>query len=100
MRNELEASFGRTLRLLATHLIKNAEPVPSATLQGARAFEEFTWDKLGGGEQKELLGRIVAETGPGSSVERHFEHYPHPFSKNRYAEYVLTLRSYQDSLQA
>ena len=96
--NELEHNFGRALLGLVTHLIKNARKVPDALLQGALAIEGNAWEKLADADKRARLAAIAAQTAAPSEVHRHFEAYPHKFSKQRYAEYLTLLKLYQEAL--
>ncbi len=100
MRNELENEFGRTLMQLVAHLLKNAEKVPEPVLKGALEFEAFTWEKLDVATKRTRLNQIAEATDAPSVVHRHMEAYPHPFSKNRYVEYLSALKRYQASLDS
>ncbi len=46
MSKEIEMSYGRSLQILVTHLIKNASKVPQPVLQGALDFENHSWREL------------------------------------------------------
>lgn len=96
--NELERNFGLTLQGLVTHLIKNARKVPEAVLKGALAFEDASWEKLGTAEKRARLAAIAEQTTAPSEVHRHYEAYPHKFSKKGYARYLDLLRLYQEAL--
>ena len=98
MRNALETNFGHALIQLVAHLLKNAEKVPEPVLKGALEFEAFTWENLAL-ETKRTRIRAIAEcTEAPSDVHRHIEAYPHAFSKKRYADYLVALRLYKESL--
>lgn len=98
MANELENNFGRNLLGLVTHLIKNAKKVPEPVLQGAFAIEDFSWAKLDNAAKLARLEKIAELTAAPSEVHRHFEAYPHKFSKACYARYLTALKLYQESL--
>ena len=96
--NELERNFGLALQGLVTHLIKNARKIPEAALKGALAFEDGSWEKLGRTEQIARLAAIAEQTVAPSDVHRHYEAYPHQFSKKGYARYLDLLKLYRESL--
>lgn len=96
--NELERNFGLALQGLVTHLIKNAHKVPADVLKGALAFEDASWEKLAKAEQIARLAAIAEQTLAPSEVHRHYEAYPHKFSKKGYARYLSLLKLYQESL--
>lgn len=98
MKNDQEHQFGKSLLQLVAHLIKNAEKVPPVALDAALEFEAFTWEKLSKDDQCARMKEIQRETGADSRIEKHFEAYPHAFSKNRYAEYRSALREYTEAL--
>ena len=101
MKNELEDNYGHALQLLVTHLIKNAyRPIPPPILQGALDFENFTWDKQDDAAKLARLRQIAAATTAPSDIHRHFEAYPHKYSKNSYAHYLSLQHLYQESLGA
>lgn len=95
MRNELEKPFGDNLHQLVGHLIKNAIPIPSAVLQGALAFENGTWPDLDESEKRERLRKIAEDTEAPSAIHRHFESYPHHYSKEQYTKYLGALKNYK-----
>ena len=101
MKNELEDNYGHALQLLVTHLIKNAyRPIPQPILQGALDFENFTWDKQDNAAKRTRLRQIAAATMAPSDIHRHFEAYPHKYSKNSYAHFLTLHKLYQESLGA
>lgn len=96
---EKENLYRKALMPLMSHLIKNAEKVPEATLAAALDFEAFRWPKLPADEKRTRMAAVRTETAtPGSRIERHFAEYPHPFSKQLYADYLLALREYAAAL--
>ena len=98
MKNELEDNYGHALQLLVTHLIKNARKVPEVVLQSALAIEDSSWEKLGNSDKLARLAAIAEQTTAPSEIHRHYEAYPHAFSKNGYARYLNLLKLYQESL--
>lgn len=96
--NELERNFGLALQGVVTHLIKNARKIPAAVLNGALAFENGSWEKLAKAERIARLAAIAEQTLAPSEVHRHYEAYPHSFSKRGYARYLNFLKLYQESL--
>lgn len=98
MRNELEENFGRALMAMVTHLIKNAFKIPEPVLKAALDFEHFAWEKLDAATKRERVRTIAELTQAPSEIHRHMESYPHAFSKDRYAEYLVALRFYAESL--
>lgn len=101
MRNELEDNFGHALQLLVTHLIKNAyRQIPPPVLQGALDFENFSWSKQDDAAKRARLREIAERTAAPSDIHRHFEAYPHPYSKKNYAHYLTLQNLYQESLGA
>ncbi len=96
---EKETLYRKALMPLMSHLIKNAEKIPEATLAAALDFEAFRWSKLPPDEKRTRLAAVRNETAtPGSRIEKHFAEYPHPFSKQLYADYLLALREYASAL--
>ncbi len=100
MNNELEDNYGHALQLLVTHLIKNAVKIPKPVLQGALDFESHAWKKLDDPAKRNRLREISALTDAPSDVHRHFEAYPHKFSKGSYGRYLTSLHLYKESLGA
>jgi len=98
MRNEYEKPFGDALHQIVGHLIKHAVPVPPAVLEGALAFENFTWADLPDEDKRSRIARIAEQTEPPSDIQRHFEGYPHHFSKDQYGIYLSALKYYKESL--
>ena len=96
--NEVERNFGLALQGLVTHLIKNARKVPEGVLKGALAFEDASWEKLEKADKRARLARIAELTTAPSEIHRHYEAYPHPFSKKGYAHYLSLLKLYQEAL--
>ncbi len=95
---EKENLYRKALMPLMSHLIKNAEKIPEATLAAALDFEAFRWAKLPAEEKRTRLAAVRTETDKGSRIEKHFADYPHPFSKQLYADYLLALREYASAL--
>ena len=93
-----ENLYRKALMPLMSHLIKNAEKIPEATLAAALDFEAFRWPKLPATEKRTRLAAVRTETTTGSRIEKHFADYPHPFSKQLYADYLLALREYASAL--
>ena len=93
-----ENLYRKALMPLMSHLIKNAEKIPEATLAAALDFEAFRWPKLPANEKRTRLAVVRTETTKGSRIEKHFAEYPHPFSKQLYADYLLALREYASAL--
>ena len=100
MKNEMEDNFGRALRILVTHLIKNARKIPPPVVQGALDFEKLAWFKLEEATKRTRLLEIAELTGDSSEIHRHFAAYPHQYSKNGYARYLVALKLYRESLGA
>ena len=100
MKNELEDNFGHALQLLVTHLIKNAAKIAKPVLQGALDFENFSWRSLDDDAKRRRLREIAELTEAPSDVHRHFEAYPHKYSKNSYAHFLTLQKLYQESLGA
>ena len=95
---EKETLYRKALMPLMSHLIKNAEKIPEATLAAALDFEAFRWGKLPADEKRTRMASVRTETANGSRIEKHFADYPHPFSKQLYADYLLALREYAAAL--
>lgn len=95
---EKETLYRKALMPLMSHLIKNAEKIPEATLAAALDFEAFRWGKLPADEKRTRMATVRTETATGSRIEKHFADYPHPFSKQLYADYLLALREYASAL--
>lgn len=98
MSKEAELAYGRCLQILVTHLIKNASKVPKPVFQGALDFENHSWRDLPAETKRSRLQEIAELTAAPSAIHRHMEAYPHQFSKQRYAEYLDSLRAYQATL--
>lgn len=98
LRADLEKEFGDTLRFVVGHLIKNAVRVPSALLQAALAFENYTWNDLPDENKIALVREIAEHTEPSSTIHRHFESFPHHFSKDQYQRYLVALKHYKAEL--
>lgn len=95
---EKETLYRKALMPLMSHLIKNAEKIPEATLAAALDFEAFRWGKLPADEKRTRLASVRTETDAGSRIGKHFADYPHPFSRQLYADYLLALREYAAAL--
>ena len=91
---EKENLYRKALMPLMSHLIKNAEKIPEATLAAALDFESFRWTRIPADDKRTRLAAVRTETGKGSRIEKHFAEYPHPFSRQLYADYCLALREY------
>lgn len=100
MRNEFEKTFGELLHQIAGNLIKNAEPVPENVLKGALAFEKHKWHSMPLQEQIDLVRNIERETEAPSAIYRHYESYPHPFSRTLFSKFSAALKDYKQSLMA
>ncbi len=98
MRSEYEKEFGDTLHFVVGHLIKNAIRVPSPLLQGALAFESFTWAELPDAEKTALVRGIAEQSEPPSAIHRHFESYPHHYSKEQFTRFLRALKFYKGEL--
>ena len=101
MNDAAENNYGYALQLLVTHLIKNAyRPIPPPILQGALDFENFTWDKQEAAAKLARLRQIDEATAAPSDIHRHFEAYPHKYSKNSFARFLSLQNLYRESLGA
>jgi hypothetical protein len=98
MKNELETNFGRTLQVLVTVLLKNAQKIPEPVLQGALDFESFKWDNQDDATKRSRLRAIAELTEAPSPVNRFLETYPHAFSRQRYQDYLVALKFYKEFL--
>ena len=98
MKNETEDNYGRALRMLVTHLIKNAKKIPDPVLQAAREFEAFTWSGQDLEAKRGRMRKVAELTEAPSEINRHIESYPHAFSKSKYAEYLAALKHYKADL--
>lgn len=98
LRTELEKEFGDTLHFVVGHLIKNAIRVPSSVLQSALAFENYTWKDLSEEEKITMVREIAEQTEPPSAIHRHFESFPHHFSKGQFQKYLVALKYYKAEL--
>lgn len=96
---EKENLYRKALMPLMSHLIKNAEKIPEATLAAALDFEAFRWAKLPIEDKRSRMAAVRTETAAkGSRIEKHFADYPHRFSKQLYADYLLALNEYAAAL--
>lgn len=93
-----ENDFGFTLHLVVIHLIKNAHKIPEPVVEVARALESSTWAGFNAETKRKLLREVATHTEEPSPIHRHFESYPHAFSKNQYADYLGALKRYKESL--
>lgn len=101
MNDELEAIYGHALQSLVTHLIKNAyRKIPAPVLEGALDFESHSWDKQDAATKRARVRDIAAQTVAPSDIHRHFEAYPHPFSKKNFAKFLATQAQYAEALGA
>ena len=101
MKNELEDNFGHALQLLVTQLIKNAyRKIPPSILQGALDFEDFSWAKQDDAAKLARLREIAERTEAPSDIHRHFEAYPHAYSKKSFAHFLTLQKLYKESLGA
>ena len=95
MRYEVEQPFGSQLHQLVSHLIKNDVRIPRAVHQAALAFENESWGDLDDDTKRDRVRQIAADTEAPSDVNRHFESYPHPYSKKQYARFLGALNNYK-----
>lgn len=93
-----ENDFGHALHLVVIHLIKNAHKIPEPVVQAARELENNSWSRLDKATQRARLAEVAKHTTEPSPIHRHFESYPHAFSKNQYADYLGALKRYKDFL--
>ena len=101
MNDELEANYGHALQLLVTHLIKNAyRNVPKPVYQGALDFESGAWSKQDAATKRARVRDIAGQTEAPSDIHRHFEAYPHPFSKKSFARFLASQALYKEALGA
>lgn len=101
MNDELEAIYGHALQLLVTHLIKNAyRKIPAPVLEGALDFESCAWGKLDVATKRARVRDIAGHTEAPSDIHRHFEAYPHPYSKKSFAKFLATQTQYREALGA
>ncbi len=98
MSNELEQPFGAQLHQLVAHLIKNAVRIPPSVRRAALAFEDESWPGMPDSDKRDIVRQIAEDTEAPSDINRHFESYPHPFSKKLYARYLGALKNYKMSL--
>lgn len=98
MHNELERPFGFQLHQLVGHLIKNNVRIPPVVRQAALAFEDESWADLDDETKRTRVREIAADTEAPSDINRHFESYPHPFSKKQYTKYLGALKNYKMTL--
>ncbi len=49
-------------------------------------------------DKRDIVRQIAEDTEAPSDIHRHFESYPHPFSKKLYARYLGALKNYKMSL--
>jgi hypothetical protein len=101
MNKNIEFDFGKKLKHTLVAMLKNAAtPVPPNALAAARLFEAYEWDKLPLAERRSRVADIKAELGPGSRAETFFNAYPHPFTRERYAEFRAAFDAYLHALDA
>lgn len=101
MNKNVEFDFGKKLKSLLITLVKNAAtPVPPASLEAARLFEAYEWDKLPLADRRKRAAAVKTELGPGSPAEAFFKAYPHPFTRDRYADFRAAFDAYLDALAA
>ena len=91
MTSPAEYALGKALKTVVIALRKNDGPIPASSLESAKLFESFQWDKLPDAERASRLAAIRAECGPGTPVEAFFASYPHPFTRARYADFLTAL---------
>lgn len=91
MTSPAEYALGKTLKTVIIALRKNDGPMPESSLESARLFEAFQWDKLPDAERASRIATIRAECGPGTPVEQFFSSYPHPFTRARYTDFLSAL---------
>ena len=91
MTNAQEYALGKTLKTVIIALRKNDGPIPASSLESAKLFEAFQWEKLPDAERAARIAAIRAECGPGTPVAAFFDAYPHPFTRARYADFLTAL---------
>ena len=101
MNDALENNYGYALQLLVTHLIKNAyRNIPKPVYQGALDFESCAWGKLDVATKRARVRDPPDPTAAPSDTPRHFEAYPHPYSKKSFAKFLATQTQYREALGA
>ena len=93
-----ELDFGVTLHTVVIHLVKNAHKIPEPVVKAAQGFEDASWAKQDPATKRTRLLEVAKHTEEPSPIHRHFESYPHAFSKEQYAAYLGALKRYKDSL--
>lgn len=99
-RNPLANEFGKKLKTTIIHLVKNDGPCAQSdpAVETAKLFEAFRWDELTDAERKARVDAVYAAFGPGSPVARHYENYPHHYSRDQYAEFCQAMDAYRATL--
>ena len=80
----LASDFGKHLKTIIIHLIKN---------------DGLQWDALPEDEKRARVETVYEQFGPGSPVAAHFDAYPYPFSRQKYAEFRAALDAYRNSFR-
>jgi hypothetical protein len=75
-----------------------ALPISPAVRRAALAFEDESWQEMPDRDKLDIVRQIAEDTEAPSDINRHFESYPHPFSKKLYARYLGALKNYKMSL--
>ena len=97
----LASDFGKALKTVIINLIKNdgLRPYPAESVETAKLLEAYQWDDLPEEEKRARVETVYEQFGPGSPVAAHFEAYPYPFSRQKYAEFRAALDAYRDSFR-
>lgn len=79
--------FFSTAKRLALQLLKNAERVPPELLTVVQSFEKGEWQRLPDREKLGRLDRLRQAIDGQDSTTKHFQNYPHAWSRNLFASF-------------
>lgn len=90
----LEEQFGRMVRMLVAHMIKNSEPVAPILSQAAILCEKRQWAAQAPELKLQKVREIAAATGQGTHLWKHFVEYPHAYSRRQFESFQTALAGY------
>lgn len=87
------------LRVVATHFIKHCIALPEPVARITKTMEQDQWKQLSPSEKREHLQPLAEMMkDPDSELNRHFNEYPHHWSRNKYADFKNFIAEYAKSV--
>ncbi|MBU0677748.1 MAG: hypothetical protein KJ626_06495 [Verrucomicrobia bacterium] len=94
-----DTDFIRSIRIVLTHLVKHVEPVDDALLSIGRAYEQGEWKKFSSEKKFSYVKKAQDYLSGDNAVTRHYEEYPHKYSRMRFATFQEHLAEYAQELR-